>query len=302
MARFGDTVTTTVATEVIPSMVAQKVIESAESVEVFMPLITRFDLTGPGSTTSVGQNPAVAWTTHAEGADITPDAFQPSGRDLTPAEHVLDFHVARKALADAGVDLESQMINEGGVALATYRDGLFAALHGEANDSTPDHELAYGTSGMTTAALKEGAQLLFNQKAPRADNNGAYSCVCHSSAVGELFDEDRFVNASVRGDTVIPEGVSMNGFVKRYLNTLVYQSEDIVLSTTYRNMMFAKKAIGYGYKNIANPESGAMTEVLVEVGWMQVRRSWEISMTIDAHALGIVDTATTNLWLVTIAT
>jgi hypothetical protein len=67
-------------------------------------------------------------------------------------------------------------------------------------------------------------------------------------------------------------------------------------------MMFSKNAaLGYGFKRLTHPVTGASQEVLMDIDWNSGRRSIEMNMTYHADFEGLKGSSTTtNNWLVDI--
>jgi hypothetical protein len=280
--------------ELIPEIVLEGIQVTAAREEVFMPLARRLDLTGAGDSFHYAQGGALTWTAYTGGDEQAEQAFNTAARTLTPTLRHLDVIVPIDVLQAARVDIQQSVMNEAGLGLAASRDAAFAALYTEAPTS-PDHELTAGT--LSFLQLRQGMELLYIQEAPRP-----FSWVVYPTQwAGELLLDDTLINASVKGSPVLTNGMGANGFLTRVLDVNIYTSPQIVESTTHRSMMFAAGAIGYGYKMLTHPVTGATQEVLVDLDWNSGRRSVEINMTYHADFEGLKGSSNTgNNWMVEI--
>lgn len=282
--------------ELIPEIVLAEVQATAAREEVFMPLVRRLDLTGPGDSFHLPQGGALTWSTYTGGDSPDEQAFNTAARTLTPALRQLDVVIPIDVIGASAVDVQAAVAREAALGLAANRDAGFAALYTEAPASTPDHELTAATLSFTQ--LRDASALLYTQEAPRP-----FAWVVYPTQwAGELLLDDTLINAAVKGQPVLTNGMGPNGFVTRVLDVDIYVSPQIVESTTHRSMFFSKNAaLGYGFKRLTHPVTGNSQEILMDIDWNSARRSIEINMTYQADFEGLKGSSTTtNNWLVEI--
>jgi hypothetical protein len=302
MARYSATTINDSAgvQELIPALVWPEVIATSAREEVFMPLMRRMDLTGPGDDFNVGQAGALTFGSYTPAATLagpTEQAFNTNQRTLTPLLRVCDVIVTISALQSTQMSLQDQIIKEAGLGLAADHDAGAAALYTEAPASAPAHEIVTNAALSYTNAIVAGSALLYTQLAPKP-----FATVIHPALIGELMIDQQFMEAARRGNTDAQTGVKSGGYWTNILDTEIYVCDQIVLSTNYRNMMFSKqKAMGYGFKRITHPVTGASQELLLDIFWNSGGRAVEFNMTYWADWEGLKGTSTTtNNWMVEI--
>ena len=161
MARYGQL--TSVA-ELIPAKIVPEVVASAVENECFMPLVRRFDFTGPGSTFAIPNVAAMAWTTFTVDGTVDDEVeFNTAKQTCTPAVHNLDVVIPFTVFDDSVVDLEGAVAKEAGIGLADYRDTLAAALYTDRPTSTPEHFLGTDATELSFTALRNAQNLLYVQ-------------------------------------------------------------------------------------------------------------------------------------------
>jgi len=291
---------------VIPDIVEAEAIATASRKMVFMQHMRRIDRTGPGDVFHHTQRAALTFAAYAsDGTAPTPTTYAPGERTHTPVERTVDVEIPRKGLGDSAVDLSSDIGAEIGIGYAQDTDARIAAIYTEAPAAAPDHEI--GTDGVpfSTQIIVSGEVLLMTQKAPRPDagpSRKGIVFVIGTLQYGELCQDDSFKNASIWGaPTVITEGVRDDGWVRDYMNTSVYQSDQIIESSGLHAMMFSRQnALGWTFKRIGRP-GGTLSEIMIDLAWNEAKRSYSTHVTYEAIAAGMKGTsATTNNWLVDI--
>ena len=92
MARYGAFTVNAAAgaQELVPDLVIPEVTASAAALEVFMPLVKRFDRTGPGEVFTIPTAGSLAFAalgsqTYIDGTEPDETAFNTGGRTFTPA-------------------------------------------------------------------------------------------------------------------------------------------------------------------------------------------------------------------------
>lgn len=286
--------------ELIPALVWPEVVATSAREEVFMPLMRRMDLTGPGDDFNVGQAGALTFGSYAPAASLagpTEQAFNTAQRTLTPALRVCDVIVAINALQSTQMSLQEQIIREAGLGLAADHDAGAAALYTEAPASNPDHEIATGGALTFANTIVAASGLLYTQLAPKP-----FATVIHPSYITDLMIDQQFMEAARRGSTDAQLGIKSGGYWTNILDTEIYVCDQIVNSTTYRCMMFSKnRALGYGFKRIQHPVTGESQELMLDIFWNSGGRAVEFNMTYWADWEGLKGTSTTtNNWLVEI--
>jgi hypothetical protein len=284
--------------ELIPAVIVPEIQITAAREEVFLPLARRIDLTGPGDDFTIPQGGALTWTAYTGGDLPAEQAFNTAARTVTPTLRQLDVTIPIDVLQATQMSIQEGVIREAGLGLAASRDAGFAALYTEAPASTPDHEIGAASTALSFLSLRQGINLLYVQEAPRR-----FAWVVYPTQwAGELLLDDTLINASVKGSPVLTQGVGANGYVTSVLDVDIYISPQVVLSTTYRSMMFSKNAaLGYGFKRLRHPVTGQEQEVLMDIDWNSARRLVEMNMTYHADFEGLKGSSTTtNNWLVEI--
>jgi len=283
----------------VPAVVLSDVQATAATEEVFMPLVKRIDLTGPGDAFDYPQGGALTWAAFTAGGANPPDETEMAAgaRTLAPSLRVRDVVVPIDSLQGSAVDVTAVISREAGIGLAKSRDAGFAALYVEASASNPDH-LGIGTDGtpLSFTSVRTILDLLYTQEAPRR-----FAWVVYPTQwAGELMLDDSIINASVKGAPVMTSGMGANGFVTSILDLDIYVSPQIIEATGLHSMAFSKNAaLGYGYKMLTHPITGNTQEVLIDLDWNSPRRALEINMTYHADFEGIKGTSTSsNNWLV----
>ncbi len=282
--------------ELVPDLVVDAVVATAEEEEIFRPLARRFDLTGQGGDFIIPQAGALAWGALDASASVDPDekAFNTNKRTITPSLHHLDVVVPVDVWGATSVNLEEEIAKESGRGLANYRNDKFAALYAD-RSSSPSHLL--GTNGieLSFSDLRDSQGLLYTQKAPKP-----FAWVIHPTQLTELLKDDTFINAGVKGAPVLTTGVGQGGFFTRVLDVNIYVAEQCVEATGLHSMMFSEQAaIAYGFKTLGRPGGGASSEIMMDIEWNSSRRSVEINMTIHADFNGAKGSGetTANTWL-----
>jgi len=294
MARYGQLTDSTAVSDLIPAAIVPEVVISAVENETFMPLVRRFDFTGPGSTFAIPQVDAMAWTTITLNATADDEvAYTTSKQTCTPGLHNLDVVIPFTEFDDSVVDLQSAVAKEAGIGLADYRDGLAAALKTDRPTSTPDHFLGTDATEINFTTLRDAQNLLYIQKAPKP-----FNWVVHPTQFTELLKDDTFINAGVKGSPVLTKGIGGDGFATKVLDVNVYVAEQIVEDSGLHSMMFSHQAaLAYGYKMIGKP-GATKQEVMMDIEWNSTLRFIEINMTIRAQFIGAKGTAAENTWMV----
>lgn len=283
--------------ELIPAVVIPEVIATSARQEVFMPLVRRLDLTGPGDDFNVPNAGALTWSTYTSGNSPDEQAFNTSQRTITPTLRQLDVVIPIDALQGSIVNVQDEIVKEAGLGLALSHDAGFAALYTEAIASNPDH-LGIGTDGtaMSFLSLRTGMGLLYAQNAPKR-----FAWVLHPDQwAGELLLDDTMINAAVKGAAVLTQGMGANGFITSVLDVDIYVCDQIIESSGRHSIMLSKNAaFGYGFKRLTHPVTGASQEILMDTDWNSARRSLEINMTYHADFEGLKGSSTTtNNWIV----
>jgi len=287
--------------ELIPAIITPDVVATSARQEVFMPLARRLDLTGPGDDYAIPQAGALTFGSFTPAAAITPpteQAFNTNARTLTPALRVCDVIVPINVIQSTQMSLQDLIVREAGLGLAQDHDAGFAALYTEAPASAPDHEIATGGALTYANSIVAGQALLWTQNAPKP-----FCLVVHPTYTPDLLVDELVVNASKIGtESIISRGTQNGGFLVKIIDCEVYQSDQIVSSTTYRCMMFSKNAaLAYGFKRLQHPVTGDTQELLLDIDWNSANRAVEMNMTYWADWEGAKGTSTTtNTWLVEI--
>jgi hypothetical protein len=299
MARYG-AVSDDSATgiqELIPDLILPEVVATAEEQNVFMPLARRFDLTGEGANFTIPQAGALTWAALTiDGTAPDETAFNTSARTLTPVPIFLDVVVPITAFNAASVDLQAEIGKEAGVGLSDYHDTAFAGLYTERPTSAPDHFIGTDATILSFSDLRAAQELLYVQKAPKR-----FAWVVHPTQFSELLQDNVFIDASVKGSSVLTQGIGANGMATSVLDVDVFVAEQIVESAGLHSMMFSRnRALAYGFKRISRL-GGSAQELMMDVEWDSTRRTVEINMTIEADYEGAKGSSTTtNNWLVDI--
>lgn len=283
--------------ELIPAVIVPEIVDTAAREEVFMPLARRFDLTGAGDDFTVPQAGALAWGAYSDhSSGPTETAFDTGGCVLTPTLRVLDVIIPIEVAQASALNLEQAIIREAGIGLAASHDAAFAALYAEASATSPDH-LGIGTNGVALSfvSLRSALDLLYLQEAPRR-----FAWVVYPTQwTGELLLDDTLINASVKGSPVLTQGVQPGGFITSVLDVDIYVSPQILESSGRHSMMFSKNAaLGYGFKRLQHPVTGAANEVLMDIDWNSAQRTIEMNMTYHADFESVKGGSTANNWLV----
>jgi len=283
----------------IPDIILSEVQATAAREEVFMPLARRIDCTGPGDTYKVPQAGALSFGSLTVSSTApAEDRFTSEARTLTPALRYCDVIVSVDAMQSAQASVMDAIVREAGIALAADRDAGFAALYTEAPSSGPDHEIGTDGTSLSFASLRSGLDLLYIQQAPRR-----FAWVVYPTQwAGELLLDDTLINASVKGQPVLTQGMQAGGYVTSVLDCDIHVSDQILESSGRHSMMFSKNAaLGYGFKRLTHPVTGNAQELMIDIDWNSAYRFIEINMTYWADFEGLKGSSTTtNNWLVDI--
>lgn len=302
MARvYTDAGTTTTLTEMIPAIIAPEIVASAARMEVFRSLARQFDMTGQkGGTVDVVNTPAITFGAQTENLAPDYDTFDTGKRTLNPALQVCDVGIGLMAWEESGISVLDSVKKEAGQALALSRDALFAALYTEAPASGPTHEIGTDGVALSYTSLCAGMALLAIQNAPRPVD----WVITPTQWYSELAKDNTLIDASIKGSPVLTQGFGANGFVTQVYDCRIFVSDQIVASsgTVMESMMFSEKAaLGYAFRSITSPLTGAPSELLADVDWDSGGRTYNINMSYYADAEGCKGTSTTtNTWLVAI--
>lgn len=316
MARYG-AAQNTLAAEVANIdvvEVGQRVIASAYLSSAFMPIVNTFR--APSRQGILAQEGAMTWA--AGNLDTTvstePDetAYTPTGRTYACTGHIVDAVIGQYALADgntSGKPLIDQIVDAATLGYVKYFDGLCAALYTEAPSSGPDHEIGASTAALTGPLVDQGLALLLAAGAPEK-----FALVIHSTKVPELMQIPHMRDRAIRGaggagavDLKL-QGVSSRKIVEGYGGSLdVYQSDQIVSSTGYHNIMMAvgdgsNSAIANPWFPIQTPNGLQGQKLFIDVAWESARRAIEVNATTMETVLGSGFSSTTNKWMVDIVT
>lgn len=306
MSRYSAITTASELAEVTPEIVLTESIATASRRMVFMPHVRRFDRTGPGDVFHHTQRAALSFGAYSsDGSAPDETAYNPTERTHTPVERVVDVVITRKGLADSIVDINMDIAAEVGIAYAKDVDARFAAIYTEAPASAPDHEIGTDAVPFSADIVRQGEALLFVQRAPRPDQGAGrrgFVFIMHPTQYSELVQDDKFTNASRYGaPTVVTEGVREDGWFGDYLNSSLFECDQIVESSGLHAMHFSRQnALGWTFKRIGRP-GGGLAEIMVDIEWNSARRAYETNVTYEAVAAGLKGSSTTtNTWLVDI--
>jgi hypothetical protein len=283
---------------IAPALIANQATASAVRQEVFRPRCKQFNLTGEGVTFAIPLTKAVTFAAITEGTAPACVNFDPSARTLTPALYGVDVIVGIAAWQASKLSMTDMISAELGQGIALHRDSLGAALYTEAPASTPDHEIGEDGTELNFTSLRDGMALLYTQNAPKK-----FAWVLNPGQLVELLKDDTFINASVKGASVLTKGVGANGYVTSVMDVDVYISDQMDQSsgTGYWSMMFSDgNAIAYGYKLMSSPLNGTAQELLVDIHYNSGARCYEVNSTYHADMEGAKGTTTANNWLVAI--
>jgi hypothetical protein len=299
MARYDNADTVATLIELIPTLIAPGIVNSAARQEVFRPLTRQFDLTGIGGALNVPTAPALTFASLTENTAPDVASFDTGMRVVNPVIRGVDTAVSIMAWEESATNVMDAIISEVAIALVKDRDGLFAALYTEAPASGPTHEIGTDGTELNFTIFRTGQALLYKQNAPRR-----FAWAINSDQWVELLKDDTMINAALKGSPVLTQGVGANGFLTSVLDTDLYMTDQIVASsgTAYQSMMFSKMAaLGYGFKRIASPLTPTQSELLIDLDWDSSARAYNINSTYYADAEGIKGTSTTtNNYLVAI--
>ena len=288
------------AAEMVPDLVVPEITETAARNEVFMPLVKRLDKTGPGEIFTVPTAGAIAFAqlgaaTYIDGTAPDETAFNTGGRTFTPSFWFADVVLPMDMIQGSEMSVQDAVIKEVGIGLAAHRDGLAAATSSEAPASTPDHETGTDAVALSYSNLTANTKLLYTQNAPRP-----FSWVVAPAQWGELMADNTFIDAATAGQPGLTLEQGANGYICKAFDTSIYVSDQIDESSGLHSMFFSTgKALGYVFKRLESPISGGSNELMVDIDWNSVRRSYEICCTYQAVFGGLKGTSTTtNTWLV----
>jgi hypothetical protein len=288
------------AAEMVPDIVIPEITETAIRNEVFMPLVARLDKTGPGEVFTVPTAGALSFAqlgsqTYIDGTAPDETAFNTGGRTFTPIFYFCDIVIPMDVIKAAALSVQDAVIKEVGVGLAKHRDSLFAAIHGEAPTSTPDHNVGTDAVALAYSNMTENTRLMYTQNAPRP-----FSWVVHPIQWGELMADNTFIDAATAGRPGLTLKQGDNGKITDVFDTGIYVSDQIAESSGLHSLMFSTgRAFGYCFKRLDSPISGGSNELMVDIDWNSVRRSYEVNCTYQAAAGGLKGTSTTtNNWVI----
>ena len=107
--------------------------------------------------------------------------------------------------------------------------------------------------------------------------------------------DDTLINASVKGEGVLTQPMGPNGKVTSVFETEIFVSDQIDESSGLHSIFFSRgRALGWCYKNLTHPVTGATNEVMVDIDWNATRRCFEICNTYQADADGLKGTSAGN--------
>jgi hypothetical protein len=312
MARY-DLVTPNVdasgAGELVPDIVVNEVTVTAEREEVFMPLVMRRDVTGPGEVFHHPTGASVAFAvlggqTYIDGAEPAEVLWDTGERTFTPRFYFVDIILPMDVPSASNINVQQKIIDEVGVGWALHRDSLFAALYTEAPAAAPAHEV--GTDGIALAYsnVTENTKLLYIQNAPRsggaAVGRKGFSAVIHPTQWAELQADNTFIDAAKSGTPGGLISIGNNGHIVDTFDVSFHMSDQIDEVSGLHSMWFSTgRALAYYYKRLTHPLTRITSELMVGIAWNEARRSFEICNTYQAAAGGVKGTSTTtNNWLV----
>ncbi len=288
------------AAEMVPDIVIPEITETAARNEVWMQLVRRLDRTGPGEVFTVPTAGALAFAvlgsqTYIDGTEPDETAFNTGGRTFTPRFYFCDIVIPMDTIKAAALSVQDAVIKEVGIGLAAHRDDLFTDAHGEAPTSTPDHNVGTDAVALSYSNITENTRLLYTQNAPRP-----FSWVIHPIQWGELMADNTFIDAATAGQAGLTLDQKPNGFITKVFDTSIYVSEKIEESSGLHSLHFSTgRAFGYCFKRLESPISGGANELMVDVDWNSVRRSYEVCCTYQAAVGGLKGTSTTtNNWVI----
>jgi hypothetical protein len=260
-----------------------------------MPLVRRFDCTGPGEVFAIPQADVLDFSamtaTYINGVLPDETLWSPTQRTLTPRFYYVDVGVGMDVLqgAQQGISVVDSIVKEAGIGLAKSHDAIIAANYAE-----PAAASGTNATELNFTALRTAYGILIGANAPRP-----YAWVIYPTQVLELLKDDTFINAGVKGSPVLTSGIQPGGYLTQVLDIGIYVSDQIVSSTGYHSMMFSKNAaFAYGFKRLTNPATGVTSELMVDVDWVSAGRKFDVNMTYQGCSNGAVFSATTNAWAV----
>ena len=286
--------------ELIPDIVVNEITVTAEREEVFMPLVIRKDVTGPGEVFNHPVAAALSFAqlgaqTYIDGASPDETIFDTGQRTFTPQFWFVDVILPMDVPAGSTLDVQQAIIDEVGIGWAKHKDGKFAALYTEAPATAPDHEVGTNDVALAYSNFLQNTRLLYEHNAPRP-----FAGVIHPIQWGELMADNTVIDAAKAGAPGGTLTIQPGGFVTKLFDTSLYVSDQIVEATGLRSMWFStKRAFAYYFKMLTHPLTGITSELMVGIAWNEARRSFEICNTYQAAFGGVKGTSTTtNPWLV----
>lgn len=232
-------VTTTTAAAIIPEIWESEIEYAAHPIRAFMGKILEYSFSGPGDVLHVPKLGAISAA--AFSGTVTYTANTESAVDITPDVSYAAVNIDRKADVRAVTDLGNAYQIELARALATYENvsiaGLYAGLSGSVGTSSAFSEANYLAAIATLLAgagdkVIMGSTPLYGVFTPTQWDN--------ILVVGNIN------SAMVRGEA--GNGPAITGVVNMAYGVQLSFSGDVVLSTTYKNMIFAQRAFAIARK------------------------------------------------------
>lgn len=310
---FGDAPTnTTTLDKAIPSLIESRIFDAVNRQALWENIIGEenvVNLGGVGDTFDINQISTATMAATTQTAQQTETAVTPTSRQFVPATYGVTYLLSWEGKTYSQLDAEAMIARVTAAAYLTLLEGTataaagvnFNSWYGEAPTSGPDHFIGTDGTPLNSNSILQAQQLLLTALAPM-DHRYVIDPIQYRELMQDTACKADMQNTRGAGlAQVATMGVQPNRYLGDIHGVPVFVANAMAESSGLHSLMFAKGAIGVGYKMISTPLSPVPSRINTDISWGDgTRFAWTITVRTVFDVVGQVFTSTTNKWVVDI--
>lgn len=294
---------------VVPAIVEARVMDQVQRQALWENIVGEenvMNLGLVGGTYDISQIPTVTMAATTQATEPDDQNFNMTKRTLTPATYGATFTVSWEGLNYSAIDVEAAIVRAVQAAYLTLYESStssgvsWAAMYAECSSltSSPDHVQGVDGTALNEGSIRLARQLLLTQMAPMEVHN-VVDPIQWSELMSDAACRQWLQNTRAAGiQAAVTRGVSPDRYLGDIHGVPHWVANALTESSGLHSIMFARGAIGVGYKMIATPLSPTPSRINIDIQWLPSRFAATINVRTIFDVAGLVFSANNNKWVV----